>query len=499
MADQSKTFTVPQAVRKEAKRGLELRREHGRGGLDSRQAKKEGVGSGVQRASNLVQGKVSYGTVKRMLAFFRRHEKYKKDGHHDDRSSASYISWLLWGGDAGYSWARRIVREEEGVKKGSLQALLLFGSDFPEDELSVTEETTSTSGFFTSLIKAVRKSKDPLYFHEDDLIEAEGDEITDVEPEDVNEEPAPANAEQPELEPLSDKELDDYEEQDDPDLEDTLDAEPEEEAKKGVIEIDLVGEEPAPKPQTEPPAPVAPPQEGFDMELALQEIDFVPNVIVSPYDHVNIKKVAKKGRRHAKIDSKAKRQGLYICRGQWDQVDLDLVQGYLSFIDDPDQRINALAVGGEAMLDVIEKAEPKVPEKYLEGLSGEERQKRKRQIQQRMKDRHRGDPYKPLAGDKDAETKPSKYTKTSFAAKVREEVKGSGKAEFLRAAAKVSGIPKSILEDVYQRGSKAWATSGHRVGASQEAWARARVYSFCTGGKTRRTADADLWRKYKNG
>jgi hypothetical protein len=89
MADQSKTFTVPQAVRKEAKRGLDLRKEHGRGGLDSRQAKKEGVGSGVQRASNLVQGKVSYGTVKRMLAFFRRHEKYKKDGHHDDRSSAT--------------------------------------------------------------------------------------------------------------------------------------------------------------------------------------------------------------------------------------------------------------------------------------------------------------------------------------------------------------------------------------------------------------------------
>ena len=225
----------------------------------------------------------------------------------------------------------------------------------------------------------------------------------------------------------------------------------------------------------------------------------MPNVIVSPYDHVNIKKIAKKGRRHAKIDSKAKRQGLYICRGQWANVDLDLVQGYLSFIDDPLMRSHALAVGGEAMLSVIEKAEPKVPAKYLEGLKGEERQKRKRQIQRRMKDKHRGDPYKPLACDKDAKTKPSKYSKTSFAAKVREEIDGSGKAEFLRAAAKVSGISRSILNEVYQRGAKAWSSSGHRVGASQEAWSRARVYSFCTGGKTRTTADADLWRRHKKG
>jgi len=159
MADKSKSFVVPQSVRAAAKRGLELRKKHGRGGLSAKQAKKEGVGSGVQRASNLVQGRVTYGTIKRMLAFFNRHKAFKD--HHKDKTSAAWISHLLWGGDAGYSWARRIVREEEGVKKGSLQALLLFGSDFPEDEPSVEEETTSTSGFFTSLIKAVRKSRDP--------------------------------------------------------------------------------------------------------------------------------------------------------------------------------------------------------------------------------------------------------------------------------------------------------------------------------------------------
>jgi hypothetical protein len=51
-------------------------------------------------------------TVKRMKNFFNRHRTYKERGYHRDRTSASYISWLLWGGDAGDKWAQRIVKEE---------------------------------------------------------------------------------------------------------------------------------------------------------------------------------------------------------------------------------------------------------------------------------------------------------------------------------------------------------------------------------------------------
>jgi hypothetical protein len=36
-----------------------------------------------------------------------------------------------------------------------------------------------------------------------------------------------------------------------------------------------------------------------------------------------------------------------------------------------------------------------------------------------------------------------------------------------------------------------------KTGGTQIAWSRARVYSFVTGGKTRSTADKDLWEKYK--
>lgn len=104
--------------------------------------------------------------------------------------------------------------------------------------------------------------------------------------------------------------------------------------------------------------------------------------------------------------------------------------------------------------------------------------------------------YKPLPGDDKVKTKPSKYTKTELAEKVREEMKKPGKDEFIRAASKVSGVSKKIIEEVYDRGLAAWSGS-HRPGATAQQWAKARVYSFLTGGKTQSTADKDLWDKHK--
>ena len=103
-------FTPPKGVRESAERGLELRREHGRGGLTTREAGRAGIGSGVQRASDLAGGeRLGPDTVKRMAGFFNRHRIHRD--HHDDRSSAAYISWQLWGGDAGDRWARKVVNQ----------------------------------------------------------------------------------------------------------------------------------------------------------------------------------------------------------------------------------------------------------------------------------------------------------------------------------------------------------------------------------------------------
>lgn len=93
----------------EAQRGLDWRREHGRGGTEV----------GIARARDIVNGKnLSESTVKRMYSFFSRHEVDKQgEGFsqgEDGYPSNGRIAWALWGGDAGYSWSRQIV---ERLKK----------------------------------------------------------------------------------------------------------------------------------------------------------------------------------------------------------------------------------------------------------------------------------------------------------------------------------------------------------------------------------------------
>lgn len=116
-------YKPPKSVAKAAERGLELRKKAGgKGGLSSKQASEQGIGSGVQRAVNLKnRDDLSLDTVKRMKAFFDRHEKNAKIGKgkepHEDKG---YVAWLLWGGDPGRAWANKIVADAE--KNESLRA-----------------------------------------------------------------------------------------------------------------------------------------------------------------------------------------------------------------------------------------------------------------------------------------------------------------------------------------------------------------------------------------
>ena len=78
----------------EAKRGLDWRKEHGRGGTLI----------GVARARDISNRKeLSINTVRRMYSFFSRHEVDKKaEGFspgEDGYPSAGRIAWALWGGD----------------------------------------------------------------------------------------------------------------------------------------------------------------------------------------------------------------------------------------------------------------------------------------------------------------------------------------------------------------------------------------------------------------
>lgn len=101
-------FVPPESVANAAARGLKLRQKTGRGGLTTRQASKEGIGSGVARAASLKnRQKLSPSTISRMVSFFARHSAFKKN-HTTNPPSNSLISWNLWGGDPGKAWAEKV-------------------------------------------------------------------------------------------------------------------------------------------------------------------------------------------------------------------------------------------------------------------------------------------------------------------------------------------------------------------------------------------------------
>jgi hypothetical protein len=102
-------LSPPQGARSAAERGLELRREFNRGG----------TAIGVARARDLSNGKnMSPRTVRRMNSFFARHAVDKRPNWSDpSKPSNGYIAHLLWGGDAGRSWAGKVSRQLDSQSK----------------------------------------------------------------------------------------------------------------------------------------------------------------------------------------------------------------------------------------------------------------------------------------------------------------------------------------------------------------------------------------------
>ena len=139
----------------EAKRGLDWRKEHGRGGTKI----------GVARARDIQNRKeLSIDTVKRMFSFFARHEVDKKaegfDSGEDGYPSAGRIAWALWGGDPGFAFARRVkesveAADQEGeraelsgsVKKGLQKKVDDHNEEHGDDETKRTSLRTLSAVF----------------------------------------------------------------------------------------------------------------------------------------------------------------------------------------------------------------------------------------------------------------------------------------------------------------------------------------------------------------
>ena len=125
------------------------------------QGKAKGAGTmvGWTRAGQLARGEtLSLSTVKRMYSFFSRHEvdKKGKDFNNAANPSNGKIMWLAWGGDAGFSWSRKIVNREKNMKKSlEVQEVIEEIKDMLEDVINPIDTVVEVPE------EALVKSTDP--------------------------------------------------------------------------------------------------------------------------------------------------------------------------------------------------------------------------------------------------------------------------------------------------------------------------------------------------
>jgi hypothetical protein len=134
------------------------------------QGKAKGAGTSVgwTRAGQLARGEtLSLSTVKRMYSYFSRHEvdKKGKDWNNSESPSNGKIMWLAWGGDAGYSWSRKIVEREKNANK-SLEL-----GDIADEIVDILDDTINP---FT---KVIEMEDDPEDYESDNEEEDKWDNM----------------------------------------------------------------------------------------------------------------------------------------------------------------------------------------------------------------------------------------------------------------------------------------------------------------------------------
>ena len=102
-------FVPPPKVASNARKALEVR--------ESKPESQRGMTAvGLARANDLAsRTRLSEETVRRMVRYFDRHQSDKK-GETWDEQGKGWQAWHGWGGDAGWTWARRIVSRLDAEK-----------------------------------------------------------------------------------------------------------------------------------------------------------------------------------------------------------------------------------------------------------------------------------------------------------------------------------------------------------------------------------------------
>jgi len=168
-------LSIPKSVQNAARVGLEQRKKEGRGGTSV------GYGSARRLAAG---GQASEAFVRKVARYFPRHEVDKQGkGYNpgeDNYPSNGRIAWNLWGGDAGWAWARSKVDQLNNCTTKKLdESICSCGCGSCEEmqkEVSITTQNATSKnpaqgGYKTPTNPKTKKPKSYIFKTKEEAME----------------------------------------------------------------------------------------------------------------------------------------------------------------------------------------------------------------------------------------------------------------------------------------------------------------------------------------
>ena len=131
-------FKIPDGVKKNAQKGLDLRKEYNRGGTSV------GLGTAKYLVKNVV---ATSEKIRHVANYFPRHAGDNLD--EKDPPSNGYIAWLLWGGDSGRRWSEKLVAAMNKIDDDEKTEMTYFTDDLQVDREPLSEVVLDKDNLLT--------------------------------------------------------------------------------------------------------------------------------------------------------------------------------------------------------------------------------------------------------------------------------------------------------------------------------------------------------------
>lgn len=174
--DNVKQFIPPANVAENAQRALKVR-------ASKPQSQRGMTLVGLARANQLANRRpVSADTIRRMVAYFDRHE-VDKDGETWNEKGKGWQAWYGWGGDEGRTWAQQMLRQIEQETKQMDKRLMVEMVDgqfmiYEADNLEDAVVEENLQDFLDTLSRMFGFSRDETEQAVDEVVDTIDDSAT---------------------------------------------------------------------------------------------------------------------------------------------------------------------------------------------------------------------------------------------------------------------------------------------------------------------------------